>query len=358
MNMRNISPQIPDLAAISFSDLSAFAQELGLASYRARQIRRWIDARGAASFAEMTDLPKALREQLGARARIFTPPVVRENTAPDGTRKFLLELEDGLTVECVLIPDENRLTLCLSTQVGCPVNCSFCLTGRMGLARNLTSAEIVGQVRAVWPRTGRRITNIVLMGMGEPLLNFENTADALRRLTDPMGFAFSSRRITLSTAGIVPGIERLGREGPPVNLAVSLNATTDELRTRLIPINRKWPIDRLLAALRAYPLPPRRRITIEYVLLGGENDTDEDARRLAALLKGLRCKVNLIPFNPFPGSLHRSPDRNSVERFQRILTEKRYSAFVRESRGKEIRAACGQLWAEEKKTGDELRVES
>lgn len=341
---------------MSLPDLAAFTQELGLPLYRARQIRRWIDARGAASFAEMTDLPKALRERLQARARIFTPEILRENTSQDGTSKLLLELEDGLTVECVLIPDEDRLTLCLSTQVGCPVNCSFCLTGRMGLVRNLTSAEIVGQVRAVRPRAKRRITNIVLMGMGEPLLNFENSTDALRRLTDPTGFGFSSRRITLSTAGIVPGIERLGREGPPVNIAVSLNATTDELRDRIIPINRKWPIARLLAALRAYPLPPRRRITIEYVLLGGENDTDEDARRLAALLKGLRCKVNLIPFNAVPGTSHRSPDRKRVERFQRLLTGKRYSAFIRESRGKEIRAACGQLWAEEKKTGNQLRV--
>ncbi|MBI3391986.1 MAG: 23S rRNA (adenine(2503)-C(2))-methyltransferase RlmN [Nitrospirae bacterium] len=351
MNKRELSQQLPDLASVSFQDLTAFAEGLGLPPYRARQIRRWIDARGATSFEEMTDLPKALREGLGARARIFTPPVLREDAAPDGTRKFLVQLEDGLTIESVLIPDKDRLTLCLSTQVGCPVNCSFCLTGRMGLVRNLASAEIVGQVRSVRARTPRRISNIVLMGMGEPLLNFENAADALRRLTDPRGFGFSSRRITLSTAGIVPGIERLGREGPPVNLAVSLNATTDGIRDRMIPINRKWPIGRLLAALRAYPLPPRRRITIEYVLLGGENDTDEDARRLAALLKGLRCKVNLIPFNPFPGSSHRIPDRKRVERFQRILTESRYSAFIRESRGKEIRAACGQLWAEEKKSG-------
>lgn len=358
MNRMDPYLRLPDLAAISFADMALYAQGLGLPLYRARQIRRWIDARGATSFAEMTDLPKALREQLQARAHIFTPEVIRENTAPDGTRKFLLALEDGLTVECVLIPDKDRLTICLSTQVGCPVNCSFCLTGRMGLVRDLASAEIVGQVRSVRGRTPRRISNIVLMGMGEPLLNCENTADALRRLTDPMGFGFSSRRITLSTAGVIPGIERLGREGPHVNLAVSLNATTDELRTRLIPINRKWPIGRLIAALRAYPLPPRRRITIEYVLLGGENDTDEDARRLAALLKGLRCKVNLIPFNPFPESSHRTPDRKRVECFQRILTEKRYSTFIRESRGKEIRAACGQLWAEEKKIRGKLRVES
>ena len=229
MNMRNISPQIPDLAAISFSDLCRSPKNSAWPPTGPGRSGAGSTARGAASFAEMTDLPKSPpRTTRRPGADLHTPRLSGEY-GPGWDPKFLLELEDGPTVECVLIPDENRLTLCLSTQVGCPVNCSFCLTGRMGLARNLTSAEIVGQVRAVWPRTERRITNIVLMGMGEPLLNFENTADALRRLTDPMGFAFSSRRITLSTAGIVPGIERLGREGPPVNLAVSLNATTDEL---------------------------------------------------------------------------------------------------------------------------------
>ncbi len=338
--------------------LQAWVREQEMPPYRARQILRWVYERGETSFARMTDLPRADRHRLEKAASLGIPEVLQRQRARDGTEKYLLGLEDGEAIECVLIPEKRRLTLCLSTQVGCARDCRFCLTARGGLRRNLAPHEIVGQLlaaRRLLP-SGARITNLVLMGMGEPLDNFEAVVRALRRLVRIAGYA--PHRITLSTAGVVPKIARLAREAPPVNLAVSLCATTDAVRSKLMPLNRRYPIRDLLAACRAYPLPPRRRITIEYVLLRGVNDTPEDARRLVKLLHGLRCKVNLIPFNPFPGASpapgfdrgFARPSPEAVDRFRRILIERGLVVFTRESRGREIAAACGQLHTSLRKT--------
>ncbi len=320
---------------------------LGLRAYRAGQIRQWIYRHHARSFDEMSNIAKAERERL---AGIFTIPalhLVRSEQSSDGTRKFLFRLEDGHTVESVLIPDEDRLTLCISSQVGCQQACRFCLTGQGGFVRDLRAWEIADQVleagEIMRAEGGRAITNIVLMGMGEPLANFDAVDGALRIMTADAGLGISPRRITLSTDGIVPGIDRLGASGLKVNLAVSLNASTDEVRDRIMPVNRRYPLSALLAACRRFPLDNRRRITFEYVLLGGVNDSTEDAERVARLLRGIRCKINLIPFNPFAGSPFRRPDDATVRRFQRVLLDRQYTAPVRESRGRDISAACGQL---------------
>lgn len=328
--------------------------ELGLKKYRAGQALDWIYRHHATSFRGMTNISKPERELLDAR--FYIPELILQKTeiSGDGTKKFLFGLEDGHTIESVLIPDKDRLTLCISSQVGCGQGCRFCLTGSSGFRRNLKGWEIADQVLAAEkilrqgrnahePIIQRHITNIVLMGMGEPLANFDEVVKALGVITSGHGLGFSSRRVTLSTAGLVPEIERIGRSGLGVNLAVSLNGTTDEVRSRIMPINRRYPLRRLLDACRRYPLKPRQRITFEYVLLAGVNDTDEDAERLAGLLKGIRCKVNLIPFNPFPGSVFSRPDEERVHRFQRILLDHHYTAPVRESRGSDISAACGQL---------------
>jgi len=266
-------------------------------------------------------------------------------TSADGTRKFLARLEDGLMVESVLIPEDGRLTLCLSTQVGCTLDCGFCLTGRMGLKRNLKAHEIVDQVLTVQDRleTGERLTNLVLMGMGEPLANLDGVTEAIARLTDTQwGVGIPARRITLSTAGLAPRLKDVATLG--INLAVSLNATTNEQRDRLMPaINRLHPLNSLLAACRAFPLPPRRRLTFEYVLLAGINDTEQDARRLAKLLSGMRCKVNLIPFNEFPDSGFRRPEESAVLRFQSVLRKAGLHPFIRKSKGRDVLGACGQL---------------
>lgn len=339
-----------NLLAMEPEALEAWVRDRGMPAYRARQVLRWVYFRGALSFAAMTDLPRDDRSRLEEAASLGVPEILQRQRARDGTEKYLLGLEDGETIESVLIPEKRRLTLCLSTQAGCARDCRFCLTARGGLRRNLAPHEIVGQllaVRRLLP-SGARITNLVLMGMGEPLDNFEAVVRALRRLTRLAGYA--PHRITLSTAGVVPKIARLAREAPPVNLAVSLCATTDAVRSKLMPLNRRYPIRDLLAACRAYPLPPRRRITFEYVLLSGVNDTPEDARRLVRLLHGLRCKVNLIPFNPFPGAPYARPSTEAVDRFRRILAERGLTAFIRESRGQEIAAACGQLHTSQRTT--------
>ncbi|MBI5378967.1 MAG: 23S rRNA (adenine(2503)-C(2))-methyltransferase RlmN [Nitrospirae bacterium] len=347
-----------DLLTMEPEALQAWAREQGMPPYRARQILRWVYDRGETSFARMTDLPRADHLRLEEAASLGIPEVLQRQRARDGTEKYLLGLVDGEAIECVLIPEKRRLTLCLSTQAGCARNCRYCLTARGGLRRNLEPHEIVGQLLAVRRglSPGARITNLVLMGMGEPLDNFEAVVRALWRLTRLAGYA--PHRITLSTAGVIPKIARLAREAPPVNLAVSLCATTDAVRSKLMPLNRRYPIRDLLAACRAYPLPPRRRITFEYVLLSGVNDTPEDARRLVRLLHGLRCKVNLIPFNPLPGAppvpgfdrgLAR-PSPEAVDRFRRILIERGLVVFIRESRGREIAAACGQLHTSRTKT--------
>jgi 23S rRNA (adenine2503-C2)-methyltransferase len=326
------------------AELRAFLEGLGEPAYRARQVLGWIYIRGARRFAEMTDLSLELRARLEAEAAIETPALRRRQVAADGTEKFLFDLADGTQIESVLIPDEDRLTACLSTQAGCALDCKFCLTGVMGFQRNLRAWEIVGQVLALRQvPDGRRITNIVLMGMGEPLANARQTFRALEIFLCPDGIAFSSRRITLSTVGLVPEMRRLGASGYGVNLAVSLSAPTDALRDRLMPINRRYPLAQLMAACRSYPLRPRQRITFEYVMLDGVNDTPELARDLAKLVRGLRCKVNLIPLNPAPELPFRPSPRARIEAFQRVLKAAGVLATIRENRGQEIFAACGLL---------------
>jgi 23S rRNA (adenine2503-C2)-methyltransferase len=342
-----MSIQKINIKTLGRDELQADLVGRGLKKFRAGQIFTWIYTQYARSFEEMTNIPKAERVLLSSAFFIPSPNLVRTELSKDGTRKFLFALEDDHTIESVLIPDEDRQTLCISSQVGCRQACRFCLTGSKGFTRDLKAYEIVDQVleisRILQQEGKRRITNIVLMGMGEPLANFDEVLKALPVIASDKGLGFATRRVTVSTNGLVPEIGKLGRSGVKVNLAVSLNATTDEVRDRIMPVNRLYPIKELLAACRSYPLEPRRRITFEYVLLQGVNDTEEDARRLAKLLRGIKCKVNLIPFNPFPGSVFNRPDDTTVLRFQRILLDHHYITPVRESRGRDISAACGQL---------------
>jgi 23S rRNA (adenine2503-C2)-methyltransferase len=334
-----------DLKDLSLEELETFIAGLGKEHYRARQIMRWLYGRRASSFDEMTDLAKELRAELGRTARIsFLEPLAGER-ASDGTRKYLFRLEDGKEVESVLIPDEDRLTLCISTQAGCAMGCRFCFTGTGGFARDLTSGEILGQILGVAKElgAGERISNCVLMGMGEPLANYERVKKALEIMTSDLGLGLSRRRITLSTVGLIPEMQRLFAERVPCRLAVSLNAATQEARAYLMPISKKYPLDALLAACRAIPLPPRERVTFEYVLIQEVNDAERDARVLAQILRGIRCKVNLIPLNECPGIAFRRPQEQAVLRFQKVLMEAGYLTIIRESRGKDISAACGQL---------------
>ncbi len=335
------------LKTLTASQLADFVAAQGWPRYRARQILAWIYRRGATRFDQMTDLGRAVRAVLERTAVIGEPALADVRRDPeDGTEKLLFRLDDGALVESVLIPDDDRLTLCLSTQVGCTLDCGFCLTGTMGLQRNLKAHEIVDQVLGARVHAGpnRPITNLVFMGMGEPLANLTQVCEAIERLTAEWGLGYSPRRITVSTAGLVPQLAALGAFRRKVNLAVSLNATTDAVRNRVMgAINRKYPLDALLSACRAYPLPPRRRITFEYVALAGVNDRPEDARRLVTLLHGIRCKVNVIPFNPWPGAPYQRPSDEAIAAFQAILTRAHLSAFVRKSKGRGILAACGQL---------------
>ncbi|MFQ5328414.1 MAG: 23S rRNA (adenine(2503)-C(2))-methyltransferase RlmN [Thermodesulfobacteriota bacterium] len=312
--------------------------------YRAHQLYRWIYRRGAVSFDEMTDVSKGFREEMKGRFTISAPHVTETVESGDGTRKLLLELDDGNCIESVIIPEERRLTLCISTQAGCPLECAFCVTGRGGFVRNLKLSEMINQVHAAQQLLSddQPITNLVLMGMGEPLLNYEEVKRFLDIATDQSGLAFAPRRITVSTAGIAPMIERLGRE-TKVMLAVSLNGATDEVRNRLMPINRKYPLKKLMEACRRYGSGKKRVVTFEYILIKGVNDGEDDARKVAALIRKIPCKINLIPFNPFPDIPFTRPERGTILRFQKILIDNGYTTFLRESRGDEIRAACGQL---------------
>lgn len=331
-----------NLKALSKKEITAFLQELGLPVYRAEQLLHWMYERYAASIDEITVFSKSLRAMLNEHAAISNISLAGSMRSSDGTEKFLFALEDGQTIETVLIPDKDRLTLCISSQAGCALGCAFCQTGRLGFIRNLRAYEITDQVVAVQRRIRpKKITNIVLMGMGEPLANFTEVAEALRRIVGFIGI--SGRRITLSTAGVVPGMKLLAEQVPEINLAVSLNATTDETRSRLMPVNRKYPLRSLIAACREYPLKPRRRITFEYILISGINDTAEDAKRLARLLSGIRCKVNLIPLNPSEQGTLKRPTDSRILAFQKILTDNHITALIRESRGQDIFAACGQL---------------
>lgn len=344
-----------DLRNLILKELEDFAQELGLQKYRGSQLFHWVYGKGVDSLDMMTDLSRETRELLSDKAYISTLREVKKQLSSDGTEKFLFELEDGHRIESVLIPEEDRLTLCISTQVGCGMECAFCLTGKGGLARNLKSSEIVNQVLHVQKGLPERkvVTNIVIMGMGEPLSNYNNVVKAIEILKHPLGPAIGARRITLSTAGLVPVIKKLGESNLKVNLAISLNASTDDQRNQIMPINRKYPLKTLIEACREFPLRKGRMLSFEYVLLEGVNDSPEDARRVSNLLKGIPCKINLIPFNEFPGAPYKRPPEKSVLRFQEILTSNNYSVFIRKPRGRDILAACGQL-REEKKKGTDL----
>ena len=334
-----------DLKDLSWAELEAFLAALGAERYRARQVAHRLFKIGVTRVSEMTDLPKSLRQALEQQARISRLSGLAVSQAGDGTRKLRFQLDDGAAVESVLMREPTRLTLCLSTQAGCRIGCAFCLTTRGGLRRHLRAAEIVDQI--LQARTllapGEQLTNLVFMGMGEPLDNYTQTVKALRLITQPEAIGFSARRITVSTSGLVPAIRKFGAEALRVNLAVSLNAPNDAIRTQLMPINRRWPIRELLAACRDYPQPRSRRITFEYVLLEGVNDQPAHAEQVARLLKDLRCKVNLIPFNEFPTAGFRRPPPETVKRFQEVLLNHYLTATIRESRGREIGAACGQL---------------
>jgi 23S rRNA (adenine2503-C2)-methyltransferase len=334
-----------DLAELEVGDLEAQLDALRVAPFHARQLYRWIYKHGVSDIDRMTNLARPLRAMLKAEFLLTTPRVDRDEVSIDGTRKFLLELADKRQIEAVFIPDTPSMTFCISTQVGCAMSCGFCLTGKMGLVRNLTAGEIAGQVRVLAAATGLlgRSFNIVLMGMGEPLHNYDNTMKALRMLHSEHGLAVSPRRITLSTVGIVPGLDRLAGEPLMPNLAISLHATTDQARTALVPPNRKYPLQEILAACRRFPLKKRSRITFEYVLLAGVNDSAEDARRLVKLLAGIKSKVNLIPLNAAPGIPYERPSDEQINKFASILAEGLLTVSVRKSRGRDIRAACGQL---------------
>jgi len=324
--------------------LAPWLADLGEPAFRTTQILAAVYRRGVPDFAAISDIPASLRAALAAQ---FVPPRLEPAVvahAGDDTRKLLFTLDANAAIEAVLIPDPPRLTLCISSQAGCGMGCTFCATARLGLRRNLGAAEIVGQVlaaRAVL-RPGERISNIVFMGMGEPLANYDAVVEAIELLTADWGLGFSGRRITVSTVGLVPAMQRLVRE-TPAQLAVSLSGTTDEQRARLLPVNRRYPLAALLDACRALPIAHRRRITFEYVMLDGVNDTLDDARRLVRLLHGIRAKVNLIPFNPFPGAGFACSSRAAIQRFQAELLNRGVHATIRESRGRDIQAACGQL---------------
>ena len=334
-----------DLKNLSPFELEDFIASFGKERYRSIQILRWLYQRGVHSFDEMTNLSKKFLQAMEQVSfiSILLPLLVEESS--DGTKKFLFQLEDGNRIESVLIPDKKRLTLCLSTQAGCAMGCRFCLTGKKGLKRNLATAEIVNQILAVRETLPEKtsITNIVLMGMGEPLANYENTLKAIELMTHPEAFKFSLRRVTLSTVGLLPELEQLAREKVRFRLAISLNASDEETRSRLMPINRRHPLKRILEVCRIFPLQPRARITFEYVMLQGENDSLEDAKRLLKMLKRIPSKVNLIPLNEASGIPFEKPSGERVKQFQEILIKGGITTIVRASKGADISAACGQL---------------
>ncbi|MGV3652991.1 MAG: 23S rRNA (adenine(2503)-C(2))-methyltransferase RlmN [Noviherbaspirillum sp.] len=353
---------LTNLLDLDPGQLVAWCGELGEKPFRARQLQRWIHQFGASDFDAMTDLARSLREKLATRAVVAAPPVISDHTSADGTRKWLVDVGQGNAVETVFIPEENRGTLCISTQAGCAVNCRFCSTGKQGFSRNLTTGEIIGQLwmaesalRAArgivaGPKGERQITNVVMMGMGEPLLNFEPVVAALRLMLDDNAYGLSRRRVTLSTSGVVPMIDRLGQECP-VALAVSLHASNDALRDGLVPLNKKHPLKDLMAACRRYlEHAPRDFITFEYCMLDGVNDSDQHARELIALVRDgadpVPCKFNLIPFNPFPESGLKRSGNPRIKAFASILADAGIVTTIRKTRGDDIDAACGQLAGE------------
>jgi len=349
-----------DLAEMELTELEQALEAMGHARFHGRQVFQWLHKRGVTGFSEMTDLGRDLRTALDAAFRVSTPDVVRRETSSDGTTKFLLRLEDGHLIESVYIPDTPAQTFCVSTQVGCAMKCGFCLTGKMGIVRNLTAGEIAGQVRVLARELGMLHSrfNIVLMGMGEPLHNYDGVMKALRMLADEHGLAVSPRRVTLSTVGVLPNLERLATEPLMPNLAISLHATTEEQRDLLVPINRKYGLKELLDACRRFPVKRRERITFEYVMLKDVNDSDEDARRLVRLLNGIKAKVNLLPLNEAPGIPYERPSDARVNRFAQIVAERGVVISVRKSRGRDIRAACGQLITESTRQSPGQRLAS
>jgi 23S rRNA (adenine2503-C2)-methyltransferase len=344
-----VSPD--DVRSLTPAELAARVSAAGEPAYRSEQVFRWLHGRGVDSLEQMTNVPPSLRQALAAEGD-WTPLVSEVlQEAADGTRKMRFRTGDGRAIESVLIPDEdeerNKLTLCVSSQVGCAMDCSFCATATLGYGRNLSAGEIVEQVYRATRLAGRRPTNLVFMGMGEPLHNFDNVAKAFALLQHPWGANFSARRITVSTAGLVSGIDKLGQLMPAPNLAISLNATTDEVRDQLMPVNKRWPIAALLDAARRFPLSHGRRVTFEYVMLAGVNDTDADADRLPRLLRGIPTKVNLIPWNGFAGPPYQRPSAERIRTFQERLRAGGLAVYIRSPRGDDIDAACGQLAARE-----------
>jgi 23S rRNA (adenine2503-C2)-methyltransferase len=341
-----------NLLGLSRDKMIEFCTSLGEKPFRAQQLLKWIHHAGVDNFDDMSNVSKALREKLKTIAEVRAPEIVSQHDSKDGTRKWAIRVEGGGLVEAVLIPDGERGTLCVSSQVGCSLDCSFCSTGKQGFQRDLTAAEIIGQVWLAiksfdgFPSTNKRVvTNVVMMGMGEPLMNFDNVVDAMSLMLDDFGYGISKRRVTLSTSGVVPALDKLAGLSE-VSLAVSLHAPNDELRNELVPINRKYPIAQLLESCQNYinsQSDTHRVVTIEYTLIAGVNDQAEHAHQLIDLLKTVPCKINLIPFNPFPQSDYQRPSRNAVQRFWQALTDAGYVTTIRSTRGDDIDAACGQL---------------
>jgi len=336
----------PNLFGLDRVGLEAVVTALSEPSFRARQLYSWLYSKRARGFDAMTNLKKELRERLSSECTLRWPAVAERQLSYDGTRKYLFRLEDGATIESVYIPEQKRRTLCISTQAGCPLKCAFCLTGIAGYRRNLKPWEILGQVAAVMedaPSRDGMPWNVVIMGMGEPLLNYDNTVTALRVLMDPEGFAIAPKKLTLSTVGILPALEKLMLESVRPNLAISLHASNNALRRELMPIEEKYPLEQVIAAAARYPVPRGGRVTYEYVLLRGVNDTPEHARQLVRLLAQTRAKVNLIPLNPAPAIPFEAPSDAAVDAFRRVLADASMSVSVRKPRGQDILAACGQL---------------
>jgi len=341
-----------DLAGLELSELESLVQSLGHKKFHAKQIYQWIWKRGVTDFAEMTNLSVELRAALAADATVSLPRVIHHDVSEDGTQKFVLQLADGKQIESVFIPDTPKQTFCVSTQVGCAMGCAFCLTGKMGLIRHLTAAEIAGQVRLLARSTDLldKSFNIVLMGMGEPLHNYDETMKALRMLNQKEGFDMHPKRVTLSTVGLVPMMDKLAQEDLMPNLAVSLHAATEEQRRSIVPPTKKYSLQDIIDACKRFPLSKRRRIMFEYVMLAGVNDSDEDARKLVKVLAGVKAKVNLLPLNAAPGIPFERPSDERINAFAKILAGRGLMVSVRKSRGRDIRAACGQLIVEGQNT--------
>jgi len=339
---------LADLAGMELGDLETFVESLGHKRFHAKQIYRWIWRRGVTDFAQMTDLGQGLRTALVEHATISLPAIVQRDISQDGTQKFVLQLADGKQIEAVFIPDTPAQTFCVSTQVGCAMGCAFCLTGKMGLIRNLSAAEITAQVRLLAQSLNLldKSFNIVLMGMGEPLHNYDATMKALRMLNEKEGLALHPKRVTLSTVGLVPMMDKLAKETLMPNLAVSLHAATEDTRAAIVPLNKKYSMQDVIEACERFPLAKRRRIMFEYVMLAGVNDSPQDARTLVKVLAGVKAKVNLLPLNAAPGIPFERPSDEVINTFAKILADKGLNVSVRKSRGRDIRAACGQLIVE------------